>query len=103
MARHGEVNIESNHDSATATAGDHGISMAHAECWPGGPIVSNPQDCRDIDRTSNVDGFGFPKLDLSQLSTNDTKADSATTGIKPLDGNPILRPSGTWVDPQLDS
>lgn len=32
MARHGEVNIESNHDSATATAGDHGISMAHAEC-----------------------------------------------------------------------
>lgn len=30
--------------------GDNFRQLALAECWPGGPVVSNPADCRDAQR-----------------------------------------------------
>ncbi|MBX9937911.1 MAG: hypothetical protein K2Y32_01595 [Candidatus Obscuribacterales bacterium] len=33
-------------------SGDNFHMAALAECWPGGPVVSSPADCRDVDRDS---------------------------------------------------
>jgi len=36
-----------------------------AECWPGGPIVSNPADCRDWDRSAQDKALGLPDLEIT--------------------------------------
>lgn len=35
-----------------AGAGADFHQAALSECWPGGPVVSSPADCRDVDRDS---------------------------------------------------
>ncbi|MCA9800799.1 MAG: hypothetical protein KC777_02375 [Cyanobacteria bacterium HKST-UBA02] len=42
------------HIAQPAQAGDSGITNAVHECWPGGPIVSNPKDCHEIDRKADA-------------------------------------------------
>lgn len=54
-------------EAAFAKSPDSITQIAMAECWPGGPIVSNPKDCKDYDR----DGWRLtphPNLQLSDLS-----------------------------------
>lgn len=42
---------------------EESMKVALAECWPGGPIVSNPADCKDLDR----DGWRVHKNILPDL------------------------------------
>ena len=46
------------------------MQVALAECWPGGPIVSNPADCRGTERDTwrnRSTPEGFPELQLTGL------------------------------------
>ncbi|MBX9937910.1 MAG: hypothetical protein K2Y32_01590 [Candidatus Obscuribacterales bacterium] len=37
-------------DGIRRQSGDNFRQLAMAECWPGGPVVSNPADCRGAER-----------------------------------------------------
>jgi len=56
--------------SQASTAGsDSFATAAMYECWPGGPIVSKPSECREIDRSSpnpsgDLQNLGFPNLTI---------------------------------------
>lgn len=102
MAVNGEVAVESAQESAAiSSTGDSGINQALVECWSGGPIVSNPKDCHDIDRNVELDQMGFPSIDTASFSSTDRDKDSIS--VRPLDGNPTLNPNDSWTDPQKDS
>lgn len=60
---------ESTESAATTNSAENNfIQMALAQCWPGGPIVSNPADCKDIDRDT------WRRADLPNLQLTDNNA-----------------------------
>ncbi|MBI5175128.1 MAG: hypothetical protein SFV17_24240 [Candidatus Obscuribacter sp.] len=62
--------VEDNHNQSN----ENFRQAALAECWPGGPIVSNPKDCLDQER----DGWRRSQEHLPELQI--TGADSSRAG-----------------------
>ena len=56
-----------NNLTAHENSNNGSVELALAECWPGGPIVSNPAECKDMERDTWQNRSlpeGFPELSI---------------------------------------
>ena len=65
------TNFEAAEGNQAQTGSDtEALTAALHECWPGGPIVSNPADCGERDTWRNKDDASsvLPSLEITGLS-----------------------------------
>ncbi len=53
------------HNEGKAEAATTHLQVMVHECWPGGPVVSNPEDCRNWDRSAGQVQPPLPPLTIN--------------------------------------
>ena len=77
--------MDSNYEALNSTKPEQDIA-ALFQCWPGGPIVSNPKECPERDTWRNKSlPEGFPSLSITGLTDSLSSQESETVSAKGCD------------------